>query len=374
MRVAILLAISLSVGATDLKPVFPSNAAKPIGPYVPGISAGSFVYVSGQGARDASGNLPATFEEQTRQCLNNVKDILEAAGLTMEHVIWSHVYVADIKNLPVADKTYLSFFPKNPPARETAAVVKMPGDTPVEISVVAIRDLNQRKVISVTPAPVASDAIQLSDRVYVSGILGMNANNRVPRQPQAQVKEALKKLTAVLAKSGLELRNLSYAHIFVDDRMPLKVLGEVLSDELPSETAFAITQTAALPGGAHFEISGIASTTAKRQGACVMITETVYCPDAAGTIEQALQRIKESMAIAKLDLSRVVVSNVFLDDITEFQVMNKVYAGVFGKWLPTRVTLQPAAKGDELNLPPSTDSAPPKADSPRVRMNVVAVR
>jgi len=54
--------------------------------------------------------------------------------------------------------------------------------------------------------------------------------------------------------------------------------------------------------------------------------------------------------------------------------MNKVYAGVFGKWLPTRVTLQPAAKGDELNLPPSTDSAPPKADSPRVRMNIVAVR
>ena len=66
---------------------------KPVGPYSPGILADDFLYVSGQGGRDAEGKLPATIEGQVRQTLQNVKVIVEAAGLTMEHVVYSQVYL-----------------------------------------------------------------------------------------------------------------------------------------------------------------------------------------------------------------------------------------------------------------------------------------
>ncbi|HYI95506.1 MAG TPA: RidA family protein [Bryobacteraceae bacterium] len=376
MRALLLIAAAVvcATGA-DLKPVFPKNAAKPIGPYSPGISAGAYFYVSGQGARDAAGKLPATTEEQTRQCLQNVKDILEAAGLGMENVVWAQVFAQDLKQLAALDKVYASFFAKDPPARSMVVVNKMPGDTPVEIAVVAVRDLKQRKAISVGPltGPV-SNAVRVGDRVYISGVLGLDAQNKVPTQPREQVNVLVAQMKAVLAKSGLEMRDMAYAHVYVDGAMPMKVLGDVLTELLPSEVARSVTQTAGIPRGAHIEISGVASTKSKREGACTSVEDTIYCPSVAGTIDRALSRVKENLNIAKVDLTRVVVSNVFLDDLQHFAAMNKTYAGAFGSWLPTRVTLQPTAQAVELNLAPGTNSPVPPSDAPRAQISVIAVR
>src|SRR5690349_12789312 len=76
--------------AAERKVIFPPGA-KPIGPYSPGIQAGEFLYVSGQGARDPQGNMPAGFEAQVRQCLENIKTIVAAAGLTMDHVVYTQI-------------------------------------------------------------------------------------------------------------------------------------------------------------------------------------------------------------------------------------------------------------------------------------------
>jgi len=375
MRVLALFAVAIAAFATDLKPVYPSNAPKPIGPYTPGIFAGDYLYVSGQGAADASGKIPVGIEEQTRQCLANVTGVLEAAGLTPEHVIWAQVFVADIRHHETVNKVYASVFSKNPPARSFVAVSRMPGETPVEIAVVAVRDLARRTVYTVGPARVpASQAVKSGDRVYLSGVIGIDAKNVVPKNPRQQVDALVTQMRAALAKADMELRNLAYAHVYVDSAMPLKTLGELLKDVLPSESALSVVQTAALPSGAHIEISGIASRAAKRQGECAVIEDTTYCPGVGGTIEQALKRVKDNLSVGKLDLSRVVAANVFLDDIAHFGAMNKIYAATLGKWLPTRVTLQPTAKADELTLAPSTNSPPPKADSPRAQVTVIAVR
>src|SRR5436190_10988660 len=129
MRVLALFAVAIAGFATDLKPVYPSNAPKPIGPYTPGIFAGDYLYVSGQGAADASGKIPVGIEEQTRQCLANVTGILEAAGLTPEHVIWAQVFVADIRNHETVNKVYASVLSKNPPARSFVVVSRIPGES-----------------------------------------------------------------------------------------------------------------------------------------------------------------------------------------------------------------------------------------------------
>ena len=83
--------------AAEKRIIFPAGA-KLAGPYSPGILAGDFLYVSGQGSLGADGKMPATFEERVTQCLENMKAIVEAAGLTMEHVVYTHVYLDDMAN------------------------------------------------------------------------------------------------------------------------------------------------------------------------------------------------------------------------------------------------------------------------------------
>src|SRR3954451_10227509 len=104
MRVLIFMAFAAACAfGAELKPVYPGSGPKPGGPYSPGIVSETLVFVSGQGARDATGRMPMGIEDQTRQCLTNVKGILEAAGVTPEHVVWAQVFLSDIKTVGTVD-------------------------------------------------------------------------------------------------------------------------------------------------------------------------------------------------------------------------------------------------------------------------------
>jgi len=82
------------------------------------------------------------------QSLNNVKAIVEAAGLTMEHVVYATLYLKDMTVYEDANRVWAKFFPKDPPARATIGVTRLPTETPVEVTVVATRDLSRKKVVS----------------------------------------------------------------------------------------------------------------------------------------------------------------------------------------------------------------------------------
>src|SRR5262245_31306321 len=128
--------LAASVMLAEKRVVFPATA-KPIGPYSPGIFAGEFLYVSGQGAKRTDGQLPPTFEEQAKQCFENVKAIVETGGLTMEHVVYTQVYLNNAANYDAMNKVWAQYFAgKIPPARATIGVHQMPGGTPIEISAV----------------------------------------------------------------------------------------------------------------------------------------------------------------------------------------------------------------------------------------------
>jgi len=83
--------MSLPAIAAERKVITPVGARPPVGPCRPGVLAGDFLYVSGQGASKPDGSLPATAEQQTEQCLNNVKAIVEGAGPTMQHVVYAQL-------------------------------------------------------------------------------------------------------------------------------------------------------------------------------------------------------------------------------------------------------------------------------------------
>src|SRR5690349_16281453 len=94
----VILLLALSLPAAEKKVVSPAGGPPPVGPYSPGILAGDYLYVSGQGAAKADGTFPSTPEEQVSQCLANVRRIVEAAGLTMDHVAYAQVYMKDLGN------------------------------------------------------------------------------------------------------------------------------------------------------------------------------------------------------------------------------------------------------------------------------------
>ena len=88
--------MSLSAFGAEKKVITPVGGRAPVGPYSPGIMAGDYLYVSGQGAAKPDGSFPETAEQQIEQCLNNVKAIVEGAGLTMEHVVYAQLYLKNM--------------------------------------------------------------------------------------------------------------------------------------------------------------------------------------------------------------------------------------------------------------------------------------
>jgi 2-iminobutanoate/2-iminopropanoate deaminase len=118
------------------------KAPKALGPYSVAIQTEQFVFSSGQvGIDPATGELVAAdVEAQTRQVLTNLKHVLEAGGASLERVVKTTVFLRDMADFPKMNAIYAEFFPSQPPARSTFAVVGLPKDALVEIEAVALRN------------------------------------------------------------------------------------------------------------------------------------------------------------------------------------------------------------------------------------------
>jgi 2-iminobutanoate/2-iminopropanoate deaminase len=122
-----------------VKEVFKTNRAPaPIGPYSQAVKAGGLLFISGQGPIDpkTGKKVAGDIKEQTRQVLENIKGILEAAGLTLENVVKVNVYLKNMSDFPKMNEVYKEYFKENPPARTTVQATP-PGDIDVEIDAIA---------------------------------------------------------------------------------------------------------------------------------------------------------------------------------------------------------------------------------------------
>lgn len=118
------------------------RAPAAIGPYVQGINLGNMVFTSGQIPLDPQGELVEGIESQTRQSLENVKAIVEAAGLTVADIVKTTVFVKDLNDFAAVNATYDAFFTQHQapfPARSCVEVARLPKDVGVEIEAIAAR-------------------------------------------------------------------------------------------------------------------------------------------------------------------------------------------------------------------------------------------
>lgn len=120
--------------------VHPPNAAKPLAPYTPAIQAGPTLYLSGQIALDEQGNLhTADIATETRKVMENVGNLLKAAGMGYEHLVKATIFLSDMAHYGTVNTVYGSYFTGDPPAREAVAVKGLPRGANVEISGIAGR-------------------------------------------------------------------------------------------------------------------------------------------------------------------------------------------------------------------------------------------
>ena len=116
------------------------KAPAALGPYSQAIKAGNTIYVSGQIPL-----IPETMEiisddvqEQTKQSLENVKAVLEAAGATLNDVVKASVFIRDMNDFAKINEIYATYFTENNPARACVEVARLPKDVKVEIEVIAV--------------------------------------------------------------------------------------------------------------------------------------------------------------------------------------------------------------------------------------------
>ncbi len=122
------------------KPVTTEAAPAAIGPYSQGMLCGNLLFISGQLPIDpASGELiEGTIEEKTRQVLNNLRAIAEAAGAGLEGVVKTTVFLKDMKDFGAMNSVYAEYFTETPPARAAIQVAALPKDADIEIEAVVL--------------------------------------------------------------------------------------------------------------------------------------------------------------------------------------------------------------------------------------------
>lgn len=344
----------------------------------PAVDAGDYVYVSAQGPLRPDGSTPATFAADVRQALDNLKAIVESTGLTMENVVYTQVYLDDIKKYDEMNGVFAEYFPKTPPARAVLGVARI-AEPPIQISAVAVRSLADRRAVSppnYPPDQSASPGMLTHDRLFISSMSGSDpVSGKVPDDPAAQVDLALDRLQAVVKAAGLELSHMVFVNPYLTSDIPTRVMNERYARrfEFGNTPARATIEVSSLPGGAHIEYTGVAVRDLEQRKAvrpknmppsptaspCVFAGDTLFCSAKDGFIpgphggvyatttphqlRQTMRNQLDNLEEADMNFSQIVATNVYLDDLSDLDAFDQVYAQYFGDVLPARTTIQQIA-------------------------------
>jgi 2-iminobutanoate/2-iminopropanoate deaminase len=364
----------------QVRAIAPSSTSPPDRFSSAAVDAGDYVYVSEQGPRRPDGSLPSTFAAQARQALANVKSVVEGAGLTMDHVVYTQVYLEDISKYKEMNAAFAEVFAKmkTPPARAVLGVAKLP-QTSIQINAVAVRNLSE--VRAVHPPGDKSDepfspGVLTADRLFVSSMSGADpSTGKIPDDPAAQVDLALDRMKAVVEAAGLDLRNMVFVNPYLTSDIPSRVMNQRYAArfEFGNTPARATIEVSSLPGGAHIEYTGVAVRDLKQRRAvrpknmppsstaspCVFAGDTLYCSAKSGFIpgphggvyasttvhqlRQTMRNLLDNLEEADMNFDQVVSTTVYLDDLSDAPAFDEVYGQYFNKLMPSRTTVEQIA-------------------------------
>lgn len=370
----------VSFANAQSRPVIPPSGSLSVGATgSPGIAADGYVYVSGQDSRGADG-VPTKFADQVRQSLDNIKTVVEAAGLNMHHVVYVQVFMEDTKHYEELNQAFAAYFPKDPPARSVVGVSRVP-ESGVEISAIAVSDLNEKRPIAVPdlkPSKAYSPGMLTHDRLFVSSMFGRDpSSGKIPQDHAEQVNLALDGLKSVAEAAGLTLANMVFVNPYMTSEMHYEEMNKQYAKrfEFGNTPARATIEVASLPEGAQVSYTGIAVRDLGQRHAvrpknmppsptaspCVFAGDTLFCsakngfipgPNggvfAASTAEQTRQSMRnqlDNLEEADMSFAEVVSVTIYLDDLSEWPQFAAIYQKYFGVVSPSRTTVQQAPSG-----------------------------
>ncbi|MGB6402439.1 MAG: RidA family protein [Candidatus Sulfotelmatobacter sp.] len=369
---------------------------------LPSVDAGDYIYISAQGPRGRNGELPATFPAQVRQTLDNLKVVVEGAGLTMDHVVYTTVYLTEIHQYEEMNRVYSEFFGKVPPARAVLGVAALP-DPPIEINAVAVRNLSERHAVSLPGYELDepfSPGILTHDRLFVSAMPAIaSAGDKVSDDPAAQVDFALDRMKGVVEAAGLDLGHMVFVNPYLTANFPARVMNQHYASrfEFGNTPARATIEVTSLPGGAQIEYAGVAVRDLKERRAvrpknmppsptaspCVFAGDTLYCSAKSGFIpganggvytstaavqlRQTMRNQMDNLEEADMDFCQVVSTTVYLDNLADTPEFDDVYVKYFRGKLPARTTIEQIAPAERT---PDKDGHYPDLE----QVSLIAVR
>jgi reactive intermediate/imine deaminase len=199
--------------------VHPSSWVSSPNPYSYAIRSGDTLLLSGLIARNGRDNSVVTGDitVQTRAVLDNARELMDAAGISLPHVVSARVFLPDLADFQAMNRVYREYFPEAPPARATVGAALTGQAYKVEMTFVATA--GSRRVVpgDGAPNPNLSAAILAGDTAYISGLLPDAAVVDGGGDAEAQTRDVLRKIDALLAKAGMARADVLDALVYVTD-------------------------------------------------------------------------------------------------------------------------------------------------------------
>jgi 2-iminobutanoate/2-iminopropanoate deaminase len=354
----------------------PAQAPAPAAPFSPAVAAGDFVYLAGMLPTDAKGGIVAgDVRAQTARVLDNLSALLARHNSRMEQVAAVTVYLRNQADFAAMNEVYAKYWQKDPPTRTTVIVNLVSPAALVEISMVALRDGVERKVVHPaswlrSPSPY-SYGIQSGNTLFLSGLVSRNGrdNSAVPGDMKTQTQTVLQNAGDILAAAGMTLADVVSSRVFITDTAMFQDMNSVyrtaFTTDAPARatvkadlvapqylveitmlavkggqrTAFTTPNADGTPGkpnpvlssairsGNRLFLSGMLGSTEASKG------------NAALQTRETLARLGRTLKAAGFEWSDVVDAVVYLPNLEEFAAMNAAYREVFPNTFPARATV-----------------------------------
>ena len=371
--VAALCLAGPAVGQAPEKRFITPDGKRPGGLFAPGVMVGKTLYIAGKGDYRPDAGL----EEKVDNCIGEIRKTLKLAGLDLQHVVKSFVYLEDPDWYSEFNKHYGKHFPTDPPARTTLGVPQVPGDSRLEITCIAYSELADKKPIGTPPSGRPySPGILAGETLYVSGKGDQAPDGSHPATFEEQVRQSMRNVEATLKEAGLTFKNVVMSHVFLDKYENLEAANKVYNEffEDGDEPACATVFVDWIPGGSHVEVTCIATTglatrkvvrpagikpgpmeAAVTASPAVWAGDTLYLSGLAGLkpsggavtadLEEQVNQMASNhgavLEAAGLTLEDIVAGWVYLRDMEDYQAMNTIYRKFYSRGPGVRTCLMP---------------------------------
>lgn len=353
------------------------QAAPPPPPFRPAVTAGDFVYLSGMLPTDSSGKVVSgNVKLQTARALDNLSALLEQNGTRMEQVAAVTVYLRSQADFAAMNEVYGKYWPKDPPSRTTVIVNLVSPEALVEISMVAVRNGVERRVVHPaswirSPSPY-SYAIQSGNTMFMAGLVSRNGrdNAPVPGDMKTQTETVMRNAAEILAEAGMTLADVVSSRVFITDTGMFQEMNGAYRAAFTANPPARATVKSGLTAPQHLvEITMVAVkgirrdvvTTPSADGtpgkpnavlsSAVRAGNTLYLSgmlgatdankgDVAAQTREALARMGRTLGAAGFDWQDVVDAVVYLPSAKDFPAMNASYREVFKGAFPARATVE----------------------------------